>query len=67
MSRAFDRKDLSNSILIGRKSAPTGTNAMRFSLLNPMPATAKMSRLAGILLLSSLIPAQALACACGCA
>ncbi|MGB9163160.1 MAG: hypothetical protein WCC41_01665, partial [Rhodomicrobium sp.] len=42
-------------------------NAMRFSLLNPMPATAKMSRLAGILLLSSLIPAQALACACGCA
>ncbi len=40
---------------------------MRFSLFNSMPASAHMRRLAGILLLCTLIPAEALACACGCA
>ncbi len=40
---------------------------MRFSLLNSMPAAAQMGRLAGLLIICSLIPAEALACACGCA
>jgi hypothetical protein len=40
---------------------------MRFSPLNSMPASAHMRRLAGMLLMCMLIPAEALACACGCA
>ena len=40
---------------------------MRFLPFKMMPATAKMSRLAGILILCVLVPAEALACACGCA
>ena len=40
---------------------------MRFSPLNSMPAPAQMRRLAGLLVICCLIPAEALACACGCA
>ena len=40
---------------------------MRFSLFSSTPASARMRRLAGMLLLCTLIPAEALACACGCA
>jgi len=40
---------------------------MRFSPLNSTPASAHMRRFAVMLLLLTLIPAEALACACGCA
>ena len=40
---------------------------MRFSPLRPRIASPLVRSLAGVALLSTLVPAQALACACGCA
>ncbi len=40
---------------------------MRFTPSSFMPASAHIRRLAAMLVLCSLIPAEALACACGCA
>ena len=40
---------------------------MRFSPLSLMPASAKIRLLAGMLVFCTLVPAEAFACACGCA
>jgi hypothetical protein len=54
-------------ILRWPRERATGVSTMRRIIFRTSPAFKRLHGLAGVLILCSLIPAEALACACGCA